>query len=84
MIGDKDELHRLVDELPVGEVQAARRFLEYLRDRGGDPLLRALENAPEDDEPETPEEEAAVKHARESVKRGEVVSDEELRRRLGL
>ncbi|MGK4007868.1 hypothetical protein WMF31_34955 [Sorangium sp. So ce1036] len=30
----RDDLHRLVDELPEGEVQVARRFLVYLRDVG--------------------------------------------------
>jgi hypothetical protein len=29
----RDELHHLVDELPDGELDAARRFLEYLRDQ---------------------------------------------------
>jgi hypothetical protein len=27
---EKQELHRLVDQLPPGEIQTARRFLEYL------------------------------------------------------
>jgi hypothetical protein len=30
----RDDLHRLVDELPEREVQAARSFLAYLRDVG--------------------------------------------------
>lgn len=28
----RDDLHALVDALPPGEAQAARRYLEYLRD----------------------------------------------------
>ena len=48
------------------------------------PVLAALRNAPLDDEPETAEERAAVEEAREAERRGEVISDEELRRRLGL
>lgn len=44
-----------------------------------DPVLRSLENAPEDDEPETDEERAAVARAKEAVRRGEVISDEEFR-----
>lgn len=32
----KEELHRLIDALPASEFFAARRFLEYLRDVGGD------------------------------------------------
>lgn len=47
-----------------------------------DPLLRALANAPIDDEPVTPEEEAAVKEARQQVARGETVSWEELKKQV--
>ena len=48
------------------------------------PVLAALRKAPLDDEPESEEERAAVEEAREAERRGEVISDEELRRRLGL
>lgn len=78
----KEKLHRLIDDLPPSELAAAERFLEYLRDRGTDPVLRALESAPEDDEPETPEEAAAVQEAREDLMAGRVISHEEARRRL--
>jgi len=54
-MASKDTLHRLVDELPDSEVQAAERFLEYLRTLG-DPVLRAFLTTPEDDELFTPEE----------------------------
>ena len=81
----KEKLYHLIDELPESELHAAERFLEYLRDMGRcDPVLLALENAPFDDEPETEEERAAVQEAREALARGEVVSDEQLRRELGL
>ncbi len=79
----KEELHQLIDKLPEGELQAAQRFLEYLCNREGYGLLRALHEAPEDDEPEAPEEAAAVRKAREQLARGEVISDEELWKRLG-
>ena len=79
----KEELHRLVEELPKNELPAARRYLEYLRNMG-DPLLRALMEAPLDDELETDAERAAVQEAWEAITRGEVVSDEELRIELGL
>lgn len=58
-MASKEELHSLIDRLPEAELQAARRFLEYLCERD-DPVLRALLNAPEDDEPTTPEEDEAV------------------------
>lgn len=48
-----------------------------------DPVLKALEAAPWDDETETPEEAEAVRKAREAAARGEVISNAELRRRVG-
>lgn len=58
----KEELHRLVDELPQGELGAARRYLEYLRNMG-DPVLRGLMQAPLDDEPQEDWERSAVTEA---------------------
>ena len=52
----REELHRLLDRIPSGEIGAAKRFLESLTD----PVAQALSRAPLDDEPETPEEIAAV------------------------
>lgn len=80
----RDTLHRLVDELPESEVSAAERYLEYLSVARNDPFLRALMHAPLDDEPETDEERAAVAQGRAALDRGDVVSDEGLRRDLGL
>lgn len=48
------------------------------------PALAALESAPIDDEPITLEEERLVEEGRAAVRRGEVISDDEFRRRLGL
>ncbi len=47
-----------------------------------DPLLRILENAPLDDEPTTPEEDASCKEAWEEYKRGEYMTAEEAEREL--
>ena len=73
---------KLIEELPEAELQAAERFLAFLRSQA-DPLVAALAAAPVDDEPETEEERLAVAEAREAIARGDVVSDEELWRRLG-
>jgi len=75
----KDELHRLVDELPQKELRGAKRFLEYLRNMG-DPVLRALSEAPEDDEPETEEEKAAVGEAYEDLKAGRLIPLDDVKR----
>ncbi len=79
----KDELYRLVDELPESELHAAKRYLEYLRNMG-DPLLQALMAAPDDDEPEGEEERASVAEARRDFEAGRVVTHEELKREFGL
>jgi hypothetical protein len=79
----KEELHRLVEKLPVHELHAAQRFLEYLRHVGSDAVLQALQHAPEDDELETPEEQAAVQEAREQLARGETLPDAGVWQRLG-
>lgn len=78
----KDSARRILDELPDDELQAALRFLEYLRDRGSDPLLRTLANAPLDDEPETLEEAQAVQESLKAIERGETVPWEDVKRRL--
>lgn len=79
----KEELHRLVDALPEEEAPAARRFLQWLVAEEGDPVIKSLLLAPEEDEEITAEEEAAVQEAREQVARGELIPDEEVWRRLG-
>jgi hypothetical protein len=48
----RDSLHRLIDELPESELEATGRFLHYLRVTA-DPVLRALLEAPPDDELDT-------------------------------
>lgn len=77
----KEEIHRLVDDLPAGELSAARRYLEYLRDLG-DPVFRALVQSPYDDEPETDEERSAVEEGKQAMERGDTITSEELQRRL--
>jgi hypothetical protein len=45
--------------------------------------VELFENAPEDDEPSTPEEDASADEAWESYKRSEAVSMDEIRREFG-
>ena len=75
----KEDLLRLVDELPKKELPVAKRYLEYLRNMG-DPVLRAMLEAPEDDEPTTPEEEKGAEEARQEYIRGEGISMDEAKR----
>ncbi|HEX2572636.1 MAG TPA: hypothetical protein VH877_24015 [Polyangia bacterium] len=74
----REQIHRLVDELPEGELDAARRYLQYLRDQG-DPFMRALAEVPEDDEPTCPEEDDSAREAWDERPKG--ISSEEARRK---
>ena len=73
----REDPYRLVDDLPEDEIQVATRYLQYLRDRY-DPVLAALLNAPEDDEPETDYERKAVTEALEDLKAGHIVTSDEI------
>lgn len=73
-----ETLHRLVDLLPREQWDEA---MDRLRDLLDDPVLRALAEAPLDDEPETEEERAAVAEAKAGIVRGEGVPHEDLVRR---
>ena len=77
----REALHKLVDLLPESEWEAARRVLEERLSKH-DPVLRAFLNAPEDDEPETEEERAAVDEAYEELKSGKGLSHDEVKKRL--
>jgi len=74
----REQVHRLVDELPDDELDAAKRYLQYLRDQG-DLFARALADAPEDDERTSPDEDASARKAWD--KRQEGISAQEARRK---
>ena len=73
----RETLHKLIDELPEDEIQAATLYLQHLRNRN-DPVLAALLNAPEDDEPESDYERDAVAEGMEDLAAGRVVSSAEI------
>jgi hypothetical protein len=79
---EKQRLHGLVEDLPRGEVHVALRFMEYLRESEAEPVLKALRDAAEDDEPLTEDDLAAIKDAGEDVARGRLTPHEEVRRRF--
>lgn len=66
----KATLHALVDQLPETELDAAERYLAYLRDTA-EPVERLLATAPEDEEPLSQEEESAIAEGWEAYRRGE-------------
>ena len=77
----KDKLRQAVDEL--SELEAEQMLEIIARRRERDPMIAAFEDAPEDDEPSSPEEDASADEAWESYKRGEAVSMDEIRREFG-
>ncbi len=79
----RDSLHRLVDDLPENEISRAERLLEVLKETA-EPPRYTLENAPEDDEAETPQEAAAVAEAWRDHREGKSLTTEELKRDLRL
>ncbi len=79
---EKERLHSLVEDLPEPEVHAALRFVEYLRRETPDPVARALQEAPFDDEPVTAEDLAELEAAERDWQEGRVVSHDAARREL--
>lgn len=83
-MANKDELHRLIDELPEALAGELLDFARALRQkdarRSRNEALTALDALPEDEEPETPDEAAAVAAAK--AEPGANVSAGEARRRL--
>ncbi|HEY5286362.1 MAG TPA: hypothetical protein VIJ50_04585 [Solirubrobacteraceae bacterium] len=53
----KERLHQLIDEFSEAEAAATLRLIDR---RNADPLLRAIADAPEDDEPFTADDETAL------------------------
>jgi hypothetical protein len=74
---DRQELHSLVDHIPVGDLPAARKILRAL----ADPVWQSILTAPLDDEPETEQERAEVEAARSE--KGSGTPHEELLREFG-
>lgn len=72
----KEKLRERVESLTEDEAAETLRLL----DQRADPLTRLLANAPDDDEPSSPEEDASAREALEAAGRGEVISAEEIRR----
>jgi hypothetical protein len=79
----REALHHLVDDLPETDLPTASRVLEALRDTS-DPVRRALDRAPMDDEPDADDADGGLTEARRDAEAGRGLTTEELRRALGL
>ena len=71
MATTREQLHEMIDALPAEQFDAARHALWEL-------------SIPEDDEPVTDDDLEAIRLGREEYARGEFVTNDELKRRLGL
>lgn len=76
----KEALHQLIDALPENELSAAERLLNELLQH--DPILQALDSAPEDDEPSTPDEDLGAHEAWQEYVSGNVLSADEAKGRV--
>jgi hypothetical protein len=78
----KERLHALVDELSE---PAAKRALRLVEKEHADPVIAAFRDAPEDDEPWTKEDEAAMAEVRADDAAGvPAIPLEEIERELGM
>ena len=75
---DRQELHRILDQIPDTDIGTAHKFLRSLLD----PVALSLLTAPFDDEPETGKERAAVEAARRES--GPGTPHEEVLKEFGL
>lgn len=80
----KERLHQLIEELPESETDTVARYLEAMRTAAGDPVMLALLTAPEDDEPLTDEDVAALREAREDYAAERTRPLADLKRDMGL
>jgi hypothetical protein len=74
----KEQLRERAERLTEEEAAATLRLL----DQRTDALTRVFDDAPPDDEPTTPEDEAAVQEALKAADRGDTITLEELRAEL--
>ena len=74
----RSDLHSILDAIPEDRLSDAWAALEAL----ADPVLLAFLTAPEDDEPLTPEDVAAIEEGKADIARGDVISYADVERRL--
>lgn len=81
----KQELYHLVDSLPLKEIAAAKRFLEFLLSKKDedDPVFSAFLDAPEVDEPLDSLDAADLRESIREIARGETRSWDEVKKELG-
>ena len=74
---------QLADRLPAEAIPAATRYLEYLADRG-DPFVRHLFEAPEEDQNLSETGRQLLDEAYDDIDAGRLYGRDELKREFGL
>ena len=74
MTTTKDDIHRVVEQLPSAQFDAAIQYLRYLRDYS-DPIMGSL---PEYDEDLPPEDIAAIEGGLEDIRSGRLTPIEDV------
>jgi hypothetical protein len=74
----RSDLHSILDAIPEDRLSDARAALEAL----ADPVLLVFLTAPEDDEPLTLEDVAAIEEGKADIARGDVIPYADVERRL--
>jgi hypothetical protein len=78
----REKAHKLLDELPDSEIEPVVVFLASRRE---DPVIAAFRDAPEDDEPWTEEDEAAMAEVEADQAAGvPTIPFEEIKHKYGL
>ncbi len=83
-MSSRQALHQLLDELPERDLPTVTRVLEALRATVADSLVRTLDDAPFDDEPDDDDFDGGLTEARRAADKGLGVTTAQLRRELGL
>ena len=78
----KEDVHRIIDELPESDLEKLLRHLEMVQAARRDPFIQMLMDAPLNDKPTTPEEDAGAAEARQEIERGEGKTLNEVRAAL--
>ncbi len=79
----KDDIHRVVEQLPSAQFDAAIQYLRYLRDFS-DPVMKSTAEDTEYDDDLSLEDIAAIEEGLEDIRAGRLTPIQDVRRELGL
>ena len=80
---DGNRLVQLADRVPDEAIPAATRYIEYLADRG-DPFVRHLFEAPEEEKDLSEAGQRLLSEAYDDIDAGRLCGNDELKRKFGL